>query len=66
MNAVLLDQYLNRWRQRCFEWGQADCVRFAAGWVAMVTGRDPTAGTEGLYGDVVALRANDDEAAPPS
>ena len=54
MSAALLDQYLSHWRHRPFAWGQADCVRFAAGWVALATGRDPVAGTEGQYGDVVA------------
>ena len=54
MNAVLLDQYLSRWRHRPFAWGHADCVRFTAGWVALVTGRDPVAGSEGLYGDTTA------------
>ncbi len=31
--AVLLDRYLCSWRHRPFAWGEADCVRFAAGWV---------------------------------
>ena len=49
MNAVLLDRYLRSWRHRPFAWGEADCVRFAAGWVALVTGRDPVAATAGRY-----------------
>ena len=49
MNAVLLDRYLRSWRHRPFAWGEADCVRFAAGWVALVTGRDPVASTVGHY-----------------
>ena len=49
MNAVLLDRYLRSWRHRPFAWGEADCVRFAAGWVALVTGRDPVAATVGRY-----------------
>ena len=55
-NPVALDRYLSRWRHRPFAWGQADCVRFAAGWVALVTGRDPVAGTEGQYVDANAAR----------
>jgi len=54
VNPALLDQYLNRWRHRRFEWGHADCVRFTAGWALLVTGRDPVAGSEGLYGDPTA------------
>ena len=50
MTAVLLDRYLRSWRHRLFVWGEADCVRFAAGWVALLTGRDPVAGTAGRYG----------------
>ena len=50
MNAVLLDRYLRSWRHRPFVWGEADCVRFAAGWVALVSGRDPVAATAGRYG----------------
>ncbi|MEI8395902.1 MAG: hypothetical protein WCF85_14270 [Rhodospirillaceae bacterium] len=49
MNAVLLDRYLRSWRHRPFVWGEADCVRFAAGWVALVTGHDPVATTAGRY-----------------
>ena len=49
MIAVLLDRYLRDWRHRPFVWGEADCVRFAAGWVALVTGRDPVAATAGRY-----------------
>ena len=49
MVALLLDAYLRSWRHRPFAWGEADCVRFAAGWVALVTGRDPVAGTVGHY-----------------
>ena len=50
MNAILLDRYLRSWRHRPFVWGETDCVRFAAGWVALVTGRDPVAATAGRYG----------------
>ena len=50
MTAVLLDRYLRSWRHRPFVWGEADCVRFAGGWVALVTGRDPVAATAGRYG----------------
>ncbi len=49
MTAVLLDRYLRSWRHRSFAWGDADCVRLAAGWVALVTGRDPVAATAGRY-----------------
>ncbi len=49
MIAVLLDRYLRDWRHRSFAWGEADCVRFTAGWVALVTGRDPVAATAGRY-----------------
>ena len=49
MNPQLLDRYLRSWRHRPFAWGEADCVRFAAGWVALVTGRDPVATTAGHY-----------------
>ena len=49
MIAVLLDRYLRGWRHRPFVWGEADCVRFAAGWVALVTGCDPVAATAGRY-----------------
>ena len=56
MNAVLLDRYLRSWRHRPFVWGEADCVRFAAGWVALVTGRDPVGETAGRYGDGRAAR----------
>ena len=55
--AILLDRYLKDWRRRPFAWGSADCVCFAAGWTALVTGRNPVAGTEGGYGDALeALR----------
>ena len=50
MIAILLDRHLREWRHRPFAWGEADCVRFAAGWVALVTGRDPVAETAGRYG----------------
>ncbi len=56
MTALLLDRHLRAWRRRPFAWGTADCVRFAAGWVALVTGRDPVAGTEGRYADARAAR----------
>ena len=49
MTAAQLDRYLRSWRRRPFVWGEADCVRFAAGWVALVTGRDPVASTVGHY-----------------
>ncbi|MEI7606309.1 MAG: hypothetical protein WCJ64_02880 [Rhodospirillaceae bacterium] len=49
MTPQLLDRYLREWRRRPFAWGTADCVRFAAGWVALVTGRDPVAITAGHY-----------------
>ena len=49
MIALLLDRHLREWRRRPFAWGSADCVRFAAGWVALVTGRDPVADTAGRY-----------------
>ena len=49
MSPLLLDRYLRSWRHRPFAWGEADCVRFAAGWVALVTGRDPVAATVGRY-----------------
>ena len=49
MVALLLDRYLRSWRHRPFAWGEADCVRFAAGWVAIFTGRDPVAETAGRY-----------------
>ena len=48
--AILLDRHLREWRQRPFAWGETDCVRFAAGWVALVSGRDPVAATAGRYG----------------
>ncbi len=51
MSPLLLDPYLRSWRRRPFVWGEADCVRFAAGWVALVTGRDPVAATVGHYAD---------------
>ena len=56
MNSRLLDRYLRSWRHRRFAWGEADCVRFAAGWVALVTGRDPVAGTVGRYAGCRAAR----------
>ena len=56
MVAPLLDRYLRFWRHRPFAWGEADCVRFAAGWVALVTGRDPVADTVGRYGGCSAAR----------
>ena len=49
MSPQLLDRYLRFWRHRPFAWGEADCVRFAAGWVALVTGHDPVAATVGHY-----------------
>ena len=54
--ALLLDRHLRDWRRRPFVWGEADCVRFAAGWVALVTGRDPGGETAGCYGDGRAAR----------
>ena len=56
MIAILLDRHLREWRRRPFAWGSADCVRFAAGWVALVTGRDPVGETAGRYGDGRAAR----------
>ena len=56
MIAVLLDRYLQSWRHRPFAWGEADCVRFTAGWVALVTGRDPVAATAGCYDGCRAAR----------
>ena len=56
MIALLLDRHLREWRRRPFAWGSADCVRFAAGWVALVTGRDPVAETAGRYDDSRAAR----------
>ena len=56
MTAILLDRHLRAWRRRPFAWGTADCVRFAASWVALVTGRDPVAATAGRYGDGWAAR----------
>ena len=49
MIALLLDRHLREWRRRPFAWGTADCVRLAAGWVALITGRDPVAATAGRY-----------------
>ena len=56
MIALRLDHHLREWRRRPFAWGSADCVRFAAGWVERVTGRDPVAETAGRYGDGRAAR----------
>lgn len=44
-----LSDYLGRHREAVFAWGRLDCVLFAAGAVAAMTGEDPAAHLRGRY-----------------
>lgn len=49
---VLLGRYLARNQTKTFQPGQHDCALFAAGWVGLVTGSDPSAGFKGKYSSI--------------
>ncbi len=54
--AVKLGQYLASTSGRSFDWAAANCCHFAAGWVALATGRHPMAGLEPTTTAAAALR----------
>lgn len=58
----LLDGYVAQARGMPFAWGRHDCVSFASGWYALVTGRNPHARFAGGYDTETAafrtMRAN--------
>lgn len=41
-----LEAHFEEWSRKPFVWGSADCVRFAARWVELQTGKDPMAAYE--------------------
>lgn len=49
MWTQLLDNYVEASRSREFEWGELDCVTFAANWKCLATGVDPIAEWRGTY-----------------
>jgi hypothetical protein len=42
-DVARLESYLDDWRNVNVNYRQHDCIRFAAGWVKEVTGKDPLA-----------------------
>lgn len=52
-----LESYLKGWSSREFEWGEADCARFAAGWVHNCMGNDPLFGFADYDSEEGALAA---------
>lgn len=46
-----LATYVGAATERPFRWGEHDCALFAAGWMTVLTGRDPAAALRGTYSD---------------
>lgn len=48
---MLLEDYLHLWSGRKFDWNNhTTCAHFAAGWVRLIEGWDPMAGTPKFWG----------------
>lgn len=45
---MTLDEYLRSWSPDEFDWAEANCVHFVAGWVRASTGVDPMLGIPSL------------------
>lgn len=51
--AVILQDYIDLWRTRAWDWSSANCTHFAAGWVREIEDFDPLAAApqyEGMMG----------------
>jgi hypothetical protein len=56
IGGPLLDDYLDAWRSRAFDWRASHCCHFGAGWVLLAEGVNPLQGIPDPRDERDALR----------